>query len=46
MVELGTQGFILFYRIAKRREGEITLYSIPREFDINPRVTLVGKIFC
>ncbi len=45
-VELGTQGFILFCRIARRREGEIALYSIPREFDINPQVTLVGKILC
>jgi hypothetical protein len=33
-VELGTQGFILFYRIARRREGETTLFPFPREFDI------------
>ena len=42
-VELGTQGFILFCRIARRREGEITLYSIPREFDITLESPLWGK---
>jgi hypothetical protein len=43
-VELEIQGFILLYMIARRREGETTLCSVPREFDMNPRVTLVGKI--
>jgi hypothetical protein len=43
-VELETQGFILLYMIARRREGENTLCSVPRQFDINPRVTLLGKI--
>jgi hypothetical protein len=44
MVELGTKGFILLCKIARRREGETTLCSVPREFDINPRVIFVGKI--
>jgi hypothetical protein len=30
IVELGTQGFILFCMIARRREGEITLYPFPK----------------
>jgi hypothetical protein len=42
-VKLGTQGFILFCRIARKREGETALYAISREFYINSRVTLVGK---
>jgi hypothetical protein len=43
-VELGTQDFILLCRIARRREGETTICSIIREFDIHPRVTVVRKI--
>lgn len=42
-MDLGTQSKTLLCRIARVREREDTSKSIPREFDINPRVILVGK---
>jgi hypothetical protein len=46
MVELGTQGIYFSCRIAWRRERRTLFHLVPWKFDINPRVTLVGKILC
>jgi hypothetical protein len=43
-VELGAQYKNFVLQVARRGEGEIISLPILREFDINPRVTLVGKI--
>jgi hypothetical protein len=43
-VELGTQAFILLCRIARRREGEISLFSVPWDFDITLDSPLWGKL--
>jgi hypothetical protein len=37
MVELETQGFMLFCGITRRREGEITLYSILMDMELGFR---------
>jgi hypothetical protein len=44
-MELETQGKTLLCMIARRRGRGDTSKPIPREFDINPRIILVGKIF-
>jgi hypothetical protein len=45
-VELGAQYKNFVLQVARRGEGEIISLPILREFDINPRVTLVAKILC
>jgi hypothetical protein len=39
----GTRQKLYFVGLIEEENEQITLYSIPREFDINSRVTLVGK---
>jgi hypothetical protein len=44
MMELGTQGIYLLAGLLEKERREILFHPVPREFDINPRVILVGKI--
>jgi hypothetical protein len=40
----GTKQIYFTLRVVRRGTGRILIHTVPREFDINPRVTFVGKI--
>jgi hypothetical protein len=40
----GTKQFYFTLQVVRRGTGRILIHTVPREFDINTRVTFVGKI--
>jgi hypothetical protein len=41
---LGHKANLFTLQVVWRRTGRVLVHTVPREFDINPRVTFVGKI--